>query len=40
MHCVTRWSKLDNVWEGVSTRTALTKVKVLPEATHVMVHCE
>jgi DMSO/TMAO reductase YedYZ molybdopterin-dependent catalytic subunit len=40
MHCVTRWSKLDNIWEGVSTRTALGKVKVLPEATHVMVHCE
>jgi DMSO/TMAO reductase YedYZ molybdopterin-dependent catalytic subunit len=40
MHCVTRWSKLDNVWEGVSTRTVLSKVKVLPEATYVMVHCE
>src|SRR5947209_20444612 len=40
MHCVTRWSKLDNVWDGVSTRTVLSKVKVLPEATYVMVHCE
>src|SRR5262245_30343547 len=20
MHCVTRWSKLDNLWEGVATR--------------------
>jgi DMSO/TMAO reductase YedYZ molybdopterin-dependent catalytic subunit len=40
MHCVTRWSKLDNVWEGVSTRTVLSQVKVLPPATHVMVHCE
>jgi DMSO/TMAO reductase YedYZ molybdopterin-dependent catalytic subunit len=39
-HCVTRWSKLDNVWEGVSTQKVLSKVKVLPEATHVMVHCE
>lgn len=40
MHCVTRWSKLDNVWEGVSTREVLTKVKVLPQARFVMVHCE
>src|SRR4051794_20412189 len=21
MHCVTRWSKLDNMWEGVGART-------------------
>jgi DMSO/TMAO reductase YedYZ molybdopterin-dependent catalytic subunit len=40
MHCVTRWSKLDNVWEGVSTRTVLDKVKVLPQARFVMVHCD
>jgi DMSO/TMAO reductase YedYZ molybdopterin-dependent catalytic subunit len=40
MHCVTRWSKLDNVWEGVATRTVLSKVKVKPEAKYVMVHCE
>src|SRR5438270_7382844 len=26
MHCVTRWSKLANAWEGVSTRTVLSKV--------------
>ncbi len=40
MHCVTRWSKLDNLWEGVSTREALSKVNVRPEANFVMVHCE
>ena len=40
MHCVTRWSKLDNVWEGVSTRTVLERVQVKPEARFVMVHCE
>jgi DMSO/TMAO reductase YedYZ molybdopterin-dependent catalytic subunit len=40
MHCVTRWSKLDNVWEGVPTRTVLDHVKVLPAAKYVMVHCE
>ncbi|OAI50273.1 oxidoreductase [Planctomycetaceae bacterium SCGC AG-212-F19] len=40
MHCVTRWSKLDNVWEGVATQTVIDKVKVRPEAKFVMVHCE
>src|SRR5262245_6869493 len=40
MHCVTRWSKLGNTWEGVSTREVLSKVKLLPEAKFVMVHCE
>jgi DMSO/TMAO reductase YedYZ molybdopterin-dependent catalytic subunit len=40
MHCVTRWSKLDNLWEGVSTREVLSKVQVLPAAKFVMVHCE
>jgi DMSO/TMAO reductase YedYZ molybdopterin-dependent catalytic subunit len=40
MHCVTRWSKIDNVWDGVSTRTVLGKVKPLPQARAVMVHCE
>src|SRR6266853_1558966 len=38
MHCVTRWSKLDNVWEGVSTRALLSRVAVLPTAKFVMVH--
>jgi DMSO/TMAO reductase YedYZ molybdopterin-dependent catalytic subunit len=40
MHCVTRWSKLDNLWEGVATRELLKHVELLPEAKFVMVHCE
>jgi DMSO/TMAO reductase YedYZ molybdopterin-dependent catalytic subunit len=40
MHCVTRWSKLENTWEGVSTREVMAKVKVLPQARFVMVHSE
>jgi DMSO/TMAO reductase YedYZ molybdopterin-dependent catalytic subunit len=40
MHCVTRWSKLDNLWEGVSTRTVLEQVTVLPAVRFVLVHCE
>ena len=38
-HCVTRFSTLDNVWEGVSTRELLRHVQPDPEASHVMVHC-
>lgn len=39
-HCVTRWSKLDMLWEGVCTRTVLSQVKVQSVARFVMVHCE
>lgn len=38
MHCVTRWSRLGNTWEGVSTREVLKHVKLKPEAKFVMVH--
>ncbi len=42
IHCVTRWSKLDTVWEGVRFRDFLeaVPVEVLPEARYVLVHAE
>lgn len=40
IHCVTRWSKLDTVWEGVAIQTILEMAGVRPEATHVVAHCE
>jgi DMSO/TMAO reductase YedYZ molybdopterin-dependent catalytic subunit len=40
MHCVTRWSKLNNLWEGVATRELLNHVQVSPNATFVMIHSE
>jgi DMSO/TMAO reductase YedYZ molybdopterin-dependent catalytic subunit len=40
IHCVTTWSKLDNVWEGVAVSTVMEKVKLLPEAKFVMLHAE
>ena len=40
IHCVTRWSKLDTTWTGIPWRTFLQLIKVKPEATHVMAHCE
>jgi DMSO/TMAO reductase YedYZ molybdopterin-dependent catalytic subunit len=40
MHCVTRWSRFDNRWGGVLAAELMLKVKLLPEARHVMVHAE
>jgi DMSO/TMAO reductase YedYZ molybdopterin-dependent catalytic subunit len=40
IHCVTRWSKLDTTWTGVPWRELAKRIKVKPEATHVMAHCE
>ena len=39
-HCVTRWSRFDNRWEGVLFRDVLKLVKLLPRAAHVLVHAE
>jgi DMSO/TMAO reductase YedYZ molybdopterin-dependent catalytic subunit len=38
MHCVTRWSRLGNTWEGVRTRDVLAQVTPLPTARYVMVY--
>lgn len=40
MHCVTRWSKLDNTWEGVAFRTILELAKPRSNARFVTFHCE
>ncbi|MFH1524093.1 MAG: molybdopterin-dependent oxidoreductase [Chloroflexota bacterium] len=42
IHCVTRWSKADTLWEGVSVRTMLDKglLKLKPAAQFVMQHAE
>jgi DMSO/TMAO reductase YedYZ molybdopterin-dependent catalytic subunit len=42
IHCVTRWSKADTLWEGVSVRTLIESglITPLPDATHVMQHAE
>ncbi|MFQ5778554.1 MAG: sulfite oxidase-like oxidoreductase [Terriglobia bacterium] len=37
-HCVTRWSRLSNLWEGVSTRTVLERAKVQAETRYILVH--
>jgi DMSO/TMAO reductase YedYZ molybdopterin-dependent catalytic subunit len=40
IHCVTRWSRLDNKFTGVSVQDLLRRAKVDPSATHVLVHAE
>jgi len=38
IHCVTRWSRYDNVFEGVPVQAVLERAGVKPEAGYVMVH--
>jgi len=37
IHCVTRWSRMDNLWEGVSTKVLRTLVRIDPRAQFVLV---
>jgi len=38
IHCVTGWSQLNNLWEGVSTSLMREIAHILPQAKFVMVH--
>lgn len=38
-HCVTTWSKLDNVWEGVRVGDLLSGLTIPSAVRYVMVHC-
>jgi DMSO/TMAO reductase YedYZ molybdopterin-dependent catalytic subunit len=42
IHCVTRWSKADTLWRGVSVRTLVEEglVRINPQAAYVMQHGE
>ncbi len=42
IHCVTRWSKFDTTWEGISVRTLVEQglLKISPKAKFVMQHAE
>jgi DMSO/TMAO reductase YedYZ molybdopterin-dependent catalytic subunit len=39
-HCVTGWSKLDNVWRGVQTKVIIAMAEPGPSAAHVTVHAD
>ncbi len=38
IHCVTRWTKLDAVWEGVAFREVASRARPTAGATFVMQH--
>lgn len=42
IHCVTRWSKFDTDWEGVSVKTLVERglIKLKPTARYVLQHAE
>lgn len=40
MHCVTRWSRYDNVFGGVPVQEVLQQAGVSAEAAYVLVHAE
>jgi DMSO/TMAO reductase YedYZ molybdopterin-dependent catalytic subunit len=40
IHCVTRWSRLDNRFEGVSIREIMKRVQLKPEARYVLIHAD
>jgi DMSO/TMAO reductase YedYZ molybdopterin-dependent catalytic subunit len=40
IHCVTRWSRFDNLWQGVSFREVMRQVETKPEARFVVIHAE
>jgi DMSO/TMAO reductase YedYZ molybdopterin-dependent catalytic subunit len=39
-HCVTRWSRFDNRWDGVAVQELLRRARPKPEAAYVLVHAE
>ncbi len=40
IHCVTHWSRMDNVFHGVAFNEFLKRVRLKPSAKYVVVHCE
>jgi DMSO/TMAO reductase YedYZ molybdopterin-dependent catalytic subunit len=40
IHCVTRWSRYDNLFEGVPLLPLLQQARVRPEAGYVLIHAE
>jgi DMSO/TMAO reductase YedYZ molybdopterin-dependent catalytic subunit len=40
IHCVTRWSRFDNLWQGVSFREVMRHVEAKAEARFAVIHAE
>jgi len=39
-HCVTRWSRFDNNWQGVAMQEILRRARPKATASHVLIHAE
>jgi DMSO/TMAO reductase YedYZ molybdopterin-dependent catalytic subunit len=37
IHCVTTWTRLNNLWEGIGAQTVASSVKIKPDAKYVIV---
>ena len=40
MHCVTRWSKFESLFEGIPVAEVMKHVELLPETKYVMIHAD
>jgi DMSO/TMAO reductase YedYZ molybdopterin-dependent catalytic subunit len=40
IHCVTRWSRFDNLWEGVSIGEIFRRIEPLPQAEFAVIHAD
>ena len=40
IHCVTRWSRYDNLFDGVPVQLLLLRARVKPQAGYALVHAE
>lgn len=40
IHCVTGWSKLDTIWQGVKTTEIVRDVGIIEKARYVILHAE
>jgi DMSO/TMAO reductase YedYZ molybdopterin-dependent catalytic subunit len=40
IHCVTRWSRYDNRFEGIAVAPLMAQARPKPDATHVLIHAE
>lgn len=39
-HCVTRWSRFDNHWDGIAMKELLARARPKPSAKYVLIHAE
>ncbi len=40
IHCVTRWSRYDNLFEGIQVASLIAQAKPSPDASFVLIHAE